>query len=94
MKKANTSKKKKTSLLVRIALLIFAVYIVVMLIQLQLEINDKQALINEMSDTITDTQRQNDDLQHKLDNPDQYLDQQARDEGYVHPGDDVYKEIP
>jgi len=94
MKKNETSKKKKTSLLVRIALLIFAVYIVVMLIQLQLEINDKQALINEMSDTITDTQRQNDDLQHKLDNPDQYLDQQARDEGYVHPGDDVYKEIP
>ena len=94
MKKAQTSKKKKRNLFLRIAVLVFAVYIIVTLIQLQLTINDKQSEINETSEAITDKQRENDDLQHKLDNPDQYLDQQARDQGYVHPGDDVYKEIP
>ena len=92
--KTQTTKKRKRSLFLRIALLVFSVYVIITLIQLQLTINDKQAEINETSDSITDYQRENEALQNKVDNPDQYLDQQAREQGYVNPGADVYKEIP
>lgn len=97
MNQAKPVKKKKRNLLLRIALLIFAVYVMVTLIQLQLEISAKQSGdkgIDELSSEIAELQRQNEDLQNKLDHPDRYLEEQAREQGYVHPGDDVYKEIP
>ena len=94
MKNAQTPKKRNRNLILRIALLVFAVYVIVTLIQMQLELNDKQAEIDELSQQAVELSLENEDQQHKLSNPSQYLDQQARDQGYVRPGDDVYKEIP
>ena len=94
MKKAQTSKKKKRNLILRVALLVFSLYIIVTLIQLQLTINAKQDEINETSNAVTDKRRDNDYLEQQLSDPEHYLDQQAREQGFVHPGEDVYKEIP
>lgn len=85
--------KKKRSLLIRLALILFAGYIVVMLVQLQMQINDKQAEIDSKQAQIHAYQNQNADLQEKLENSDAYLDQQARENGYVAPNADVYIEV-
>ena len=86
--------KKKRSLFIRLALLLFAGYIVVMLVGLQMQINEKQAEIDKKQTQIREYQNQNADLQEKVENSDSYLEQQARENGYVSPNADVYIEIP
>lgn len=87
-------KKKKKSLLIRFALLLLAGYLVVMFVNLQMQINEKQAEIDQKQAQIHEYQNLNEDLQNKVDNKDAYIDQQARENGYVKPNADVYVEIP
>ncbi len=86
---------KKKSLFFRIALLALAVYIVVSLIQLNLQLNEKQQLLN---DWIQKTEQQNllnADLQNQGENYESYLEQQAREEqGMAKPGETILYEIP
>ncbi len=87
-------KQKKKSIFLRVALLAFAVYMVVVLVQLQMEISDRQKDIDALYTQIAQQQRLNEDLQNKVADNDLYLEQQARDNGYVRPGEDVFQEIP
>lgn len=87
-------KQKKKSIFLRIALVAFAVYMVVVLVQLQMEISDRQKDIDSLQAQILQQQRLNEDLQNKVENTDLYLEQQARDDGYVRPGEDVFQEVP
>lgn len=86
---------KKKSLFFRIALVALAVYIVVSLIQLNLQLNEKQQLLN---DWIRKTEQQNllnTDLQSQGENYEDYLEQQAREEqGMAKPGETVLYEVP
>ena len=78
MKNAQATKKKKRNIFLRIALLIFAVYIVVTLIQLQLQINDTQAKINDKLIEKTELSEQIEEKKNKLENSERYLEEQAR----------------
>ncbi|MBQ6830425.1 MAG: septum formation initiator family protein [Clostridia bacterium] len=86
---------KKKSWFFRIALIALAVYIVVSLIQLNLQLNEKQQLLN---DWIQKTEQQNllnADLQDQGENYESYLEQQAREEqGMAKPGETVLYEVP
>ena len=86
---------KKKSWFFRIALIALAVYIVVSLIQLNLQLNEKQQLLN---DWIQKTEQQNllnADLQDQGENYESYLEQQAREEqGMAKPCETVLYEVP
>ncbi len=86
--------KKKKSLLIRFALVLLALYLVVMFVNLQMQMNEKQVVIDQKQAQIREYQNLNEDLQSKLDHKDDYLDQQARENGYVKPNADIYVEIP
>lgn len=88
------ARKKKRHLFLRIALLAFSVYVVVVLIQLQLEIDDKKAEINKLKEQIKAQQLINEDLEQQKENLDEYLERQAREEGYSRPGEIVMTEVP
>ncbi len=87
-------KKKKKSIFLRIALLAFSIYTIVMLIQLQLQISEKKEDIADLEQKIADQQRANEDLQLKNDHYESYLDQEARKQGLSKPGESIYVEIP
>lgn len=87
-------KKKKKNLLIRFALLLLAGYIAVLFVNLQMQINEKQTEIDRKQAQIHEYQNLNEDLQNKLDNPNAYLDQEARKNGYVKPNSDIFIEDP
>ena len=76
------------------ALLAFSVYVVVTLVQLQLELKEKKDEENAILAEIERQERLNEDLQNKLENVDEYLEQQARENGMARPGEQIYQEIP
>ena len=87
-------KRKKKSIFLRIALIAFSIYIAVVLIYLQMEIS---AMEKDNSDLDSATARQtivNEDLQKQNDNPDKYLEKNARDQGYARSGEIIYIEVP
>ena len=87
-------KRKKKSIFLRIALLAFSVYVIIMLVQLQRELGQRQQDLNTLEQTLKNQQALNEDLKNKTENYETYLDQQARDQGYSRPDESIYKEIP
>ena len=87
-------KRKKKSIFLRIALLAFSVYVIIMLVQLQRELGQRQQDLNTLEQSLKNQQALNEDLKNKTENYETYLDQQARDQGYSRPGESIYKEIP
>ncbi len=86
--------KEKQNLIFRIAVAALLVWVLVSLFQLQIEIRDKQADLNDLQAQITAQQRINEELETKTANDDEYLEQQARNKDLAKPGDLVFKEIP
>ena len=87
-------RRKKKSVFLRIALLAFSVYVIVMLVQLQMELSQRQKTLNNLEQSIQNQLRLNEDLQNKSENYQTYLEQQARNQGMAVPGEIIYKEIP
>lgn len=87
-------KRKKKSILLRVALLAFSIYVVVMLAQLQLEIREKQKQIDTLKGNIAAQQRVNENLTRQTENLEQYLRQQAYEQGWALPGEIVMIEVP
>ena len=85
-------KRKKKSIFLRIALVAFSSYVVVMLVQLQLEITDRQKRIEALDEQIRQQQLENDSLQKQSDNYEYYQEQKAREQGYARPGETIFKE--
>lgn len=91
--KAENSQKKKRSLLIRLALILFAGYIIVMLVQLQMQLDAKQAEINDKEAQKVVLREANEALENDVSHADEYLEQQAKKEGRVKGNEDVYIEV-
>ena len=87
-------KKKKKSIFLRIALLAFSLYVIITLLQLQMDIGNKQKQLDAVQENILLQQQLNGDLKSKLENPDEYIEQEARDQNMVKPGEIVMQEVP
>lgn len=89
-----TFKKKRKSTILRVAIAAFAVYVVVSIVQIQLQLNRGQEQLDDFNSKISQTKEVNALLQDKLDGYEEYLEQQARKQGLVKPGETVFVEIP
>lgn len=89
-----TDKRKKKSIFLRIALLAFSVYVIVMLVQLQMELSAAKQNVDNLDQAIQNKQMMVEELENQKENYEDYLDQQAREQGYARPGETIYKEIP
>ena len=87
-------KKKRKSPILRVAIAAFAVYVVVSIVQIQLQLNRGQEQLDDFNSKISQTKEVNALLQDKLDGYEEYLEQQARKQGLVKPGETVFVEIP
>ena len=87
-------KKKKKSIFLRIALLAFSLYVIITLVQLQMDIGNKQKQLDAVQENILLQQQLNGDLKSKLENLDEYIEQEARDQNMVKPGEIVMQEVP
>ena len=86
-------KKKKKSIFLRIAFLAFSLYVIITLVQLQMEIGNKKKQLDAVQENILLQQQLNGDLKSKLENPDEYIEQEARDQNMVKPGEIVMQEV-
>ena len=87
-------KRKKKSIFLRIALLAFSVYVIVMLVQLQMELSARERDLDNLNQAIQNQQMMVEDAKNQNENYEDYLEQQAREQGYARPGETIYKEIP
>ena len=75
----------KSSLLVKLVILILVVYATVTLVRLRSQINEKDAEVKGLTSSIASTQQENDRLQSSIDALDtpEGLEQVARSEGEI-----------
>jgi cell division protein FtsB len=85
---------KKRSIFLRVALIALAIYVVVSLIQLQLQLDEGQRQLDSLSDRLANQLSANAELQDQIDNYESYLEQQARKQGMAKPGETILIEIP
>ena len=86
----------KSSLLVKLVILILVVYATVTLVRLRSQINEKDAEVKGLTSSIASTQQENDRLQSSIDALDtpEGLEQVARDQlGMVSEGEIVYHDV-
>ena len=69
-------------------------YTSITLVQLQMDIGNKQKQLDAVQENILLQQQLNGDLKSKLENPDEYIEQEARDQNMVKPGEIVMQEVP
>ena len=86
--------KRKKNIFLRIALLAAAIYAVVSVVQLQLQLEQKQQELSEKVALTEQAKAENAQLQDQLDNSESYLEQEAREQGMMRPGESVFFEIP
>ncbi len=86
--------KDKQSVFFRIALAALLVWVVVSLLQLQVEINGKRDDLADIQMQIVTQERINEDLANDSENEELYLEQQARNKGLAKPGEIIFKEVP
>ena len=72
----------------------FSIYVIVMLLQLQMELGQSQRQLDNVDQENKNMQLLNDDLKNKMENYEAYQEQQARENGQARPGETIYKEIP
>ena len=93
-KRKAVKKRPRRNRMMAVALTVFAVYVVVVLTQLQLELNERRAALEEIDQRIAEQQRANEDLTDKLNNYEKYLEEQVRERGLARPGEIIFQEIP
>ena len=96
-RRSRHSRKKKHSIVLRVALVAFAVYLVYLIFSIMKVSASNAALENELSRTeaaIAQQQMTNYELNDKTENPELFLEEIARENGYVKPGEEIFKEIP
>jgi cell division protein FtsB len=65
-----------------------------MLVQLQLEINNRKDQLTELEISIQEETTENEALQNQCDNYEKYLEQKAREQGMARPGETYYIIVP
>ena len=91
MKNKRTAKRRKSTML-RVAVVAFAVYVVVSIIQLSLQINNAQERLDNMNAQTAAQLEENAALQEQIDNSDGYKEQQAYKQGKAKPGETIFYE--
>ena len=84
--------RKKANPLIRVVVVAAVVFAFVKMVQLQVQINEKQEQLDGLQQEIAAAQIQNEDLVAKSENPDtpEGQKQHLRDNGYVEYDDQVY----
>lgn len=93
MKKAKTAKRNK-NIILRVAIVAFTVYVVVSMVQLQLQLSNAQERLDKLNEQTAKQVEVNEVLQDQIDNSDAYKEQQARKQGMARPGETILVEIP
>ena len=83
-------RKRKKSIFLRLALLAFSIYVIVMLLQLQMELGASQRQLDNYDQEIKNMQLLIDDQKNKMENYESYQEQQARENGQARPGESTY----
>ena len=91
-------KKRKTSLLLKIAICAFAVYMIAALINQQVQISEKSKELSEMQQQLEEQNIRNEELRRALsdgtEQNSEYLERYAREElGYAKPDERVFVNI-
>lgn len=89
--KAKRRQRNKNSAFIRIAIVAAVAFGFFKLVQIQMQLNEKQALIDAQNEQIAVETIYNEDLQNKVDNSEENEDRTARDNGYVRPNDQVFR---
>lgn len=84
-------KKKRKSILLRIAVFALAVYLVGSLVNLQLQISAKENELDDVNQQLREQTLKNEDLSALLDSGEdpEYIERMAREMGYVYPDEQV-----
>ena len=87
-----TARKSKVGFLLKIAVLVFAIYFVATFIQLQLDLQDKRQTLAQVQAACEQQQLSNEEKQSLLDSDDlsEYYERIAREHGYVGAGERVF----
>ena len=94
LKKIESSKKSR-SFLLKLALVVFVVYILGMLINLQVQIRDQQEKYAQVQEEISQQKAENEAILNSLETDDEeYMEKVAREKlGYAKPGDQIFVNI-
>ncbi len=83
--------KKKISVAFRVVIVAVVAFGFFKLVQIQMQLNEKQSEIDALAERKAVEQIYIEDLQNKVDNIDNNLEQYLREDGYVGPSDQVYQ---
>lgn len=92
--KAKRAAKRKKSIVLRVAIVAFTVYVVVSMVQLQLQLNTAQEKLDKLNEQTAAQEELNAALQAQKENAAKYLEEQARKQGMAKPGETILVEIP
>ena len=92
--KSKKAAKRRKSVILRVAIVAFAVYVVVSMVQFQLQLNNAQERLDKLNAQTAAQLEENEVLQDQIDNSDAYKEQQARKQGMARPGETILVEIP
>lgn len=91
-----TSSKRKRSIILELAFVAVAVYVVVSLLQLHVQISEADRKCEEVSVAYENQQLENKELQRLLENgnEEEYIERVARDQlGFVKPDEKVFYDV-
>ncbi len=89
--KAKRRRKNKTGIAFRVVIVAVVAFGFFKLVQIQMQLNEKQAEIDALAERKAVEEIYIEDLQNKVDNIDEDLEQYLREDGYVGPSDQVYQ---
>ncbi len=92
--KSKKAAKRRKSMILRVAVVAFTVYVVVSMVQLTLQLNSAQEKLDKLNDKTAAQEEINEVLQDQIDNSEAYKEQQARKQGMARPGETILVEIP
>lgn len=87
---------KKRSFILTLALVLLVGYFIITIVGLQLDINERRAVLDQKTAAYEQQLADNDRLQSIIDNDDksEYIEQVAREKlGYVMPGEKVFYDV-
>lgn len=90
----HSGQKKKKNIILRIAFATFAVYAVIQVVSIRIQIHQKQEELIALDAQIHKQEVLNESAQDMVDNLDTHLAEEAHDQGYYWPGEQIYKVIP
>lgn len=93
VRKAKPQKKKK-NIILRIAIAAFSVYAIIAALSGVIQLINKENYYEQLAEEIRNQEVINESLKEKSENSEIYLEEEARDQGYVLPGEQVYQPVP